>query len=208
MARIDLGAAASGDTDLITKKVTRGWMAQCKNGEYTRTPGVVPATLVDVTDGMMYGTLIVPARNCTVDIIGFNLAAVGGTGSVVRLGIYTITFASDGAMSASLLVDAGTVATNSGTGVKTVTIGSPVDLKYGTPYMFVLASQGVPATKPDVTFVQSSHMGMSASTSAIALSTTGQFGWQVASVTGALGSTPTFVTAVSSLPLMAFHCSA
>lgn len=207
MATRDLGIAPSGDTDMISKSETRGILAQCKNGEYTRTQGVTPTNTLTV-DQMMYGTLVVPARDCTVDILGFNLGTVGSTGSVVRMGIYTLSFDSAGTMSATLLVDAGTVATTSGTGVKTVTIGSPVALKYGISYMFVLCSQAAPTTKPSIYFAHPTNLGMSAATSAIALSTTGFFGWQRASTSGALPTPATFVTAISSLPVIAFHCSA
>lgn len=208
MATKHVGAAASNDADLITKKVTRGWLSQCKNGEWTRSPGISP-TAVDMVDDMMYGTLIVPARDCTVDQMGVNVINAGSNGGddLFRLGIYTISFDSSGTMSASLLSDAGTVAYAT-TGVKTVTLGSTKDLKYGVPYMLVVCSQGAPVTNPDISFVQSSHMGMSNSSSSTALSATGQYGWQVASTTGALPSSPTFVTAVSSLPVIAIHCSA
>lgn len=205
MAKKDLGIAPSGDLDLIDKKVTRGAWAQSKLSEYTRTPGVNPVT-ADLLDNIMYGTLVVPSRDCTVDTLSISVITAGTGGGAIRLGIYTITFAADGTMNASLLSDAGTV-TQTPIAVKTATLGSAVALKYGTPYMFVVVSQGVTTINPQISFLDNHHFGLSYATSATALSVTTSHGWQVASTTGALPSTPTFVTAVSSLPLLAYHCS-
>lgn len=205
MAKQDLGIAPATDDDLLDMRTTRGYLATSKLSEYTRTPGVTPVT-ADLLDNIMYGTLVVPARNCTVDTLHINVITAGTGGGAIRLGIYTITFAADGTMSAALLVDAGTV-TQTPIAVKTATIGSPVALLYGTPYMFVVVSQGTSTINPQISFVDNVHLGLSYATSATALSVTTSHGWQVASTTGALPSTPTFVTAVSSLPIMAYHCS-
>ncbi|MFF2551805.1 hypothetical protein ACFVUS_12445 [Nocardia sp. NPDC058058] len=204
MAQQDLGAPASNINDQITRANTLGLMCQCKNGEWVRTPGASPIQTT-MTLNLMYGTLIVPARDCTVDQLAVNVIATGVT-SVIRAGLYSVTFDTNNAMSASLLSDGGTQASTS-TGVKTYTLGTAQALKYGKMYMVVAVTQSG-SGNPAIHFVHPPNGGMSFSTSAIALGTTGLAGWQVASVSGALPSTPTFVTAASSLPVLGFHCSA
>lgn len=206
MARKDLGTPASNDRDIITKQVTRGFLAQCKIGEWTRTPGAV-ATTSAMVDNLLYGALVVPGRDCSVDEIGCQCNTSGlGTSpaSVFRMGIYTLSIAADGLVGSSLLVDGGTV-TSGSTGVRTVSF-TPVALGYGRPYMFVLVSQYATVTDPHVFRTEPVNLGISSSSTAIALADTTT--WQVADVAGALPSAPTFVTAQGRAPLLAFRCSA
>lgn len=88
-------------------------------------------TIVPTTGNMAVHIFQAPPEGLTIDKLDVNVGTVGSSGAVTRMGLYAVTnqtspfkWASTVAY-ASLLVDAGTVATDSGTGQKVITLGTP-----------------------------------------------------------------------------------
>jgi len=205
MARQGLGVNASGDTDLIGVRALKGVYSQCKNGEWTSS-SQANSTAATFVSGNFYGSIFIPARDCSVDQIGVNVTTSGASASL-RLGIYEVIVASDGGMTTSLVVDGGTVSATT-TGIKTVSF-TAVNLKYGRVYMVGVVM--VAGSTPQIRFTHGplGLEALSATTSAIALATAfGVAYWCVGVGTGALPSTPTITISSGLGPHIAIHCSA
>jgi hypothetical protein len=88
----------------------------------------------------------------TIDKLDANVTVVGSAGAVTRMGLYTVTDQvnpfkwASGTAYASLLVDAGTVATDSGTGQKVITLGTPQVIAANTWFGVAGVEQATPAT--------------------------------------------------------------
>ena len=88
----------------------------------------------------------VAQENITIDQLAINTNIVGSAGAVVRLGIYVVNGEDPYAITlgsawATLLVDAGTVATETGTGTKSITLGSAVTIGPGQAFTCGFAAQ-------------------------------------------------------------------
>jgi hypothetical protein len=127
----------------------------------------------------LYISFIAPATT-TIDRIGLEVTSAGSGGSVHRLGIW----ADNNNVPGTLLVDAGTVATDS-TGFKEATVSQSVIA--GARYWVAVTQQGAPATRATirVSLVTGPVMVSSVSTGfpTYGLISTG--------ITGALASSPT-----------------
>ncbi len=185
----------SGTAALTTSAMTVGNWAR----------GNVQALLTGaMLQDVVMGRRVVAARSCTIDQISVNVTATGGAGSVIRLGVYSMSTSASGVHSASLLVDAGTV---SGTSVAapTITLGSALNVSSGAVLWFVAVAQ-VSASTPTITCTTDGEPGLSNSTlSTVYANINSLF---VNSVSGALPSTPTLDTTAQAVPLIAFHVSA
>lgn len=82
----------------------------------------------------------------TLDRIGFGLNTPGSSGSVTRLGIRADT--GNGFPSSTVILDAGTFDTSSGSGSATINISQAVSA--GTVYWLTICAQGAPVTEPIV----------------------------------------------------------
>jgi hypothetical protein len=122
--------------------------------------------------------------NATIDRIGTEVLTTAGSAgvSVHRLGIW----ADNSGVPGTLLVDAGTVATDS-TGLKEITISQAVTAN--TLYWLGIVQQGSPAVTAGLrTTFQMTNVIM------VTNPGYGQLGFQLSGVTGALGSNPAVST--------------
>lgn len=108
-------------------------------GYYYGSPGYGTTTRLCTDQELQAAPIFIP-QAVTLTSISINCTTLGGTGSVVRLGIYKDNAGRPGA----LLLDAGTVSTNT-TGTKTITISQAV-----SPGLYWLAAcaQGTPSPNP------------------------------------------------------------
>ncbi len=139
-------------------------------------------------NGTMYGFAFDLAGNQKIDRIGTEVTTAGGTGSVVRLGLYD----SDGnGLPGNLISDAGTVASAT-TGGKEATVA--ITIKKGGRYWAVVVPQGAPSPNPIFRGLQGQFQ-VGATSYPIGASTLG--GYTLTGVTGALPSTWSSVTATT-----------
>ena len=134
------------DTNPVTNAVSR---APIVGRWYYATP--VPAVgtaTVALTQGKLYvGVPRVEAEDITISQLAIESAVVGSAGAVTRLGIYRIIDQANPynltltSAYATLLVDGGTIATDSGTGAKTITLGAPLLIPAGTWFAIASADQ-------------------------------------------------------------------
>ena len=96
-----------------------------RSGNYYSTPFTVASASAGLSADYLRMTPITFVRPVTLDRIGVNIMVVGTAGAVFRMGIY----ASDGtgAVPGSLILDAGTVIADVGTGFKEITISQALD---------------------------------------------------------------------------------
>jgi hypothetical protein len=129
---------------------------------------------------LLFIPFVAPATT-TIDRIGIEVTSAGtAAASVHRLGIW----ADSSNVPGTLLVDAGTVATDS-TGFKEATISQSVTV--GTQYWLGVVQQGAPATRATIRVSLNTGPVMVSSVS------TGfpTYGIQATGITGALASSPT-----------------
>jgi hypothetical protein len=99
-------------------------------GWYTNPLQVATRTIVNTTNRLFVHPYFSGPDGLTIDKLDASVNTVGSAGTVLRMGAYRINnqsrpFAWVAAQPwASLLVDAGTVATDSGTGQKVITLGT------------------------------------------------------------------------------------
>lgn len=155
-----------------------------RSGDYERTPwGNTSTTIAFMTRDRMFATAIYVPKGAGIDRVAMEVTTVGGTGSVIRMGLY----ANGTNGPSSLLFDGGTVDSATSTGFKELTV-SWTNLTDGI-YWLVGVAQG--GTAPNVRSIVSGgplggfgpyNQGLNAAPDQ----------WQVyqnASVTGALPST-------------------
>lgn len=124
-------------------------------GGWYINPLVVQGRTSVLTQGRFYAHVFFSGPDgVTIDKLDCNVATVGSSGSVTRMGVYQVTnqsrpFAwSNGVAWASLLVDGGTVATDGSTGQKTITLGSALVIPANTWFAVGGADQvATPATR-------------------------------------------------------------
>lgn len=111
---------------------------------YIGAPQSIAVTATAVGNGVQYFVPVWVPRLLSLDQLAVNVTIVGGTGSLMRLGIYNDTGAH---VPGTVLLDAGTVATESGTGLKSITIDQSL-----TPglWWFSGCQQGVPSPNATV----------------------------------------------------------
>jgi hypothetical protein len=101
-------------------------------GFYYPTPNSTQNATVTMTLSQLRAVPFRVDKTTTWDRIGFEQTTVGAAGALIRLGIY----ADDGlGAPGALTLDAGTVAADSGTGIKTITISQQL-----TPGVYWLAA--------------------------------------------------------------------
>lgn len=115
---------------------------------YNATPAVITGnTFQNPGLNNLYMTLPrIATETLSIDAVAMTVNIVGGTGAVCRLGIWEVTIADPyapvlGAPYASLLLDAGTVATDGSAGSKVITLGTPLVIPAGTVYAFSFVDQ-------------------------------------------------------------------
>jgi len=100
----------------------------------------------------MYAHPVVVMRDCSVKMIACAVSSAGGTGAVVRLGIYKErdrdSQTSQNRVTVDLVLDAGTVDATT-TGVKQIAIDPAVELEAGV-YWLAAVAQGSPSPAPTV----------------------------------------------------------
>jgi hypothetical protein len=132
-------------------------------------------------NGTLIFTSFVAPATTTIDRIGIDVSSAGTAAvSVHRLGIW----ANSSNVPGTLLVDAGTVATDS-TGFKEITISQSVTV--GTRYWLGVVQQGAPATRATI------RVGLVTGPVMVSAVSAGfpTYGIQATGITGALASTPT-----------------
>lgn len=138
-----------------------------------------------------FATFFVDATTA-FDQIGCNVAATGNAGAVIRLGIYN---ADATGIPSTLVLDAGTVVGDSGTGLKTITISQTL-----APGLYFLAAgvQSAATTAPTI-WTNSTGQTVVQYPLPAAVSNFGNFisGYYQTGVSGALPSTATPVQAPS-----------
>lgn len=159
-----------------------------------------------ILQGLIGGQLVRVGRACTIDQLAASVTTVGSAGSVVRLGIYSISF-SAGVPQATLLVDAGTIS-GTAVAVATKTLGTPLVVDAGTLLWLVAVGQGSPVTQPNMACGGHYNSGMGSTTAAGAMGLVINYTNDVTTVSGALPSTPNMASTTGSVPRVAFHCSA
>lgn len=157
------------------------------------TPPHASSTGLPTNGEMVVSPLYLPRAGSITDLACECVTTPGGTGSVVRMGVY----ADDGTgYPGALLVDAGTVDTTT-TGVKTLTLGTALSLAAGR-YWLAGVGQGAPAPNPTMRLdgTTTPRAGILAATAAIALQNA-IVSYRHTGVTGALPGT--FVTTPSNI---------
>lgn len=167
-------------------------------------PGHTPSA-TQLVDGVTGGQVTHVGRGCTIDRLAVNITVAGSSGSVIRLGVYEITYNTVGAPVAALLYDAGTV---SGLAIATVelTLAVPLVVLAGTNLWLTATGQGTPSTQPTITTGKQGGIGLPAATAAAALGNLG--GIQATGNPTALPTSPTIATVVADAPRIAFRTSA
>jgi hypothetical protein len=146
-----LASHRAGGSDAITGYdigvVPIPWTA----GHYRRYPWstAVAGSLVMVLN-RAYATAIYVPRNASIDRVGLSVTAVGTTGSVVRLGLYSHSVDRPG----TLISEAGTVDTATSTGMKELTVAWS-NLTAGIYWIVAVAQVAVPT----VTTVGNNYLG-------------------------------------------------
>lgn len=129
------------------------------------------------------GSVLVPARSTSLVRIGVRVTVAGSTGAVIRLGVYTFNFATNGA---TLVQDAGTVDATT-TGYKELTINASIGV--GQAYFIGAVIQGAPTTIPTINIGTGSHPQLSGNSSGDSMITNSIPGLQTGGISGALPST-------------------
>lgn len=166
------------------------WHQPMSVGDY-----YAPATTLAAAiraEGYEVGHLFVPQRSCTLDRLAIYVTVAGSTGAVVRLGIRNWN-ASTG-LPGGVLLDAGTVVTETSTAVAEATISQAVVA--GTPYFLSATCQGGATTRPTVM-----TLGTRATPAAeSAPSSATNPNPAVTGVTGALAESPSWSVIAYSIP--------
>lgn len=147
-------------------------------------------------DGWATALPLVVSANCTVDRIGCGWHAVGGAGSVARLGLY----ADDGNYwPGALITDAGTVDTSTGS-IGNVTISQA--LAANRVYWVCIALQGAAASRPNIKMGSGANAMSGMNPAAGQMMTQDNLhngdAWWSTTITGALPATFPARTAVTS----------
>jgi hypothetical protein len=142
MTVLNNGVGATGPTG----PAGPGLAAPLVSGQYSAS-GLGTTSSYAAAANTLYAVPFIPATSDSVDRLGIGISVAGGSGSVVRMGIY----ADNGDYKpGSLLGDYGTASATTVAYAETATNGSPVALTTGTLYWLAFASQGSPATNPSV----------------------------------------------------------
>lgn len=167
-------------------------------------PGHSPSATL-LVDGVTGGQVIHVGRSCTIDRLAVNITVAGTSGSVIRLGIYEITYNTIGSLVPTLLYDAGTV---SGLAIATVelALAVPLEVLAGVNLWLTATGQGTPGTQPTITTAKQGSVGLPAATAAAALGNLG--GLQATGNPTALPTSPTIAAVVADAPRVAFRTSA
>mgnify|MGYP002737179692 CR=1 FL=1 len=140
--------------------------------------GAATTTLVMTESRMVALPFFVP-NGRSIDRIAVNVSTAGGTGSVIRLGIY----ADSNGVPGSLILDAGTIDSSS-TGTKEITI-SATKLTGGRVWL-AACQQGAAATSATLRAVNQISFPYTGPSSGGGLDSANYFGYLRSSVTGAL----------------------
>jgi hypothetical protein len=142
---LGLGTAATAAASAFAPFNTPGMHIYRTGGGYASTPLYGPrGTVVPGEAAIIFSPLMAPATT-SIDRIGIEVTSAGTASvSVCRLGIW----ADSGGAPGTLVLDAGTVATDS-TGLKEITISQALTL--GTLYWLGVVPQGAAATRPTIT---------------------------------------------------------
>jgi hypothetical protein len=142
------------------------------------------------------------ARDCILDRIAINVTIVGTAGAVIRLGIWEDD--GSGGYPGKLILDAGTVVGDSGTGVKAITISQPVQA--GLIWVGA-AIQGAAGTRPQTGIYSTVFNPLVGDQAATPTMGGYHIAWSEAGVSGAFGATftgtKTFSGAASAISLRA-----
>jgi hypothetical protein len=175
------------DTTWVDDAGTPPSPATFADNAWVGTPITAVAAGLMQEDTVLNGSLVyLPAG--TITDIGINVTVAGSSGSVIRLGVYSVS-----RQAGTLVWDAGTV---DGTSATAQSIGSGTTVIAAGWYALVAVSQGSPATRPTVT--RNTGNALFTTAAQTALSAAAVFpvgsGVHVFSVTGALPSTLTLNT--------------
>lgn len=196
-----LGGTSDKPTTPMVGHVAGGSMAA--QGQWI-APGFAGSTAL-LVDGITGGMVVHIGRDCTVDKLAVNITSAGTSGSVIRLGIYRITYNTVGVPVATLLYDAGTVA---GTAITVAerTLAAPLAVEAGSTLWLTATGQGTPGTQPIIATGSQGAVGLPWATATAALGTLG--GLQATGNPGALPTTPTIAAVAANTPRIALHTSA
>lgn len=123
----------------------------CVSGEYIGAPQSIAASATLVGNGVQYFVPVWISRPVTLDRLAVNVTIVGGTGSLMRMGIY---YDNGAHTPGTLLLDGGTVDTNGATGLRTVTISQGLGVGL---WWFSAAQQANPSPAATVTTIVVAH---------------------------------------------------
>ena len=169
-------------------------------GTYQRTPMSTTAVqTVALTLNRSYATAIYVPSGSSIDRVAIEVTSAGGTGSVVRFGLYTDSDGKPG----SKLFDAGTVDTAASTGFKELTV-SWRNLDGGWYWILTVPQVG---TGPTVRQPAAPMSGFAPYRSATAGNTPDSWWVYGAAISGALPSSFGAVTGTVSGPLVLFRAA-
>lgn len=129
-----------GFLDVPARNKQGGIAAPLLAGNYYTSIATTLSTRL-MSQGNVYLARFLPGRTCTLNTIGVEVTTVGSAGALVRLGIYTLDWAT-GAI--DRLVDAGTI---DGTVVGLATLAVSVPVIDGQQLLLTAVGQGAPTTQ-------------------------------------------------------------
>lgn len=190
----------TGGTDPLTATNIGGVPLKWKAGTYIRTPmGTTAIATNGLTVNRSFCTGLYVPRGGAIDRVGIEVTTVGGTGSVVRIGLYAD---SDG-LPGTLLFDAGTIDTATAIGYIQATVNW-TGLNDGLYWIATVPQVGTPA--PVVRSVSTPLGGLAPYRPTSISNNPDAWGVYGQNMTGALASTFTFTAAVGP-PLILVRCA-